>query len=149
MIFYGPRFWISRDCQIRETAAAHDAFNAGVGCLLEQRPCLLNSRAGALNHRGEFKRRSAGVAEYLRGFFGRLLATVHSAVADGQVTHPFLLQTSIEPSLLTAQPQRAPEAVLSIHIPTASLPVVAQAAVDSVVATISAAKRKAIARDAV
>jgi hypothetical protein len=43
--------------------------------------------------------------------------------------HPFLLQTSIEPSADTAHPQRA---VLSIHMPTAVLPSVAEAGVDSV-----------------
>ena len=50
------------------------------------------------------------------------LAMVHVPVADGQVTHPCLLQISIEPSLLTDHAQRAPLAVLSIHLPTAVLP---------------------------
>lgn len=43
--------------------------------------------------------------------------------------HPLLLQTSIEPSSDTAHPQRA---VLSIHRPTAVLPSMAEAGVDSV-----------------
>lgn len=37
----------------------------------------------------------------------------------------------MEPSLLTLQPQRAPLAVLSIHIPTAVLPSIAQAGEDN------------------
>jgi hypothetical protein len=47
------------------------------------------------------------------------LATVYSPSADGQVMHPVLLQISIEPSSDTAHPQRAPLAVLSIHMRTA------------------------------
>ena len=60
-----------------------------------------------------------------RAVLGRgwpLLATVHMPVADGQVKHPVLLQTPIEPSGFTAHEQRAPVAVLSIHLPTAVLP---------------------------
>jgi hypothetical protein len=49
---------------------------------------------------------------------------------------PFLLQMSIEPSSDTAHPQRAPVAVLSIHIPTAVLPLVAEAGVAPTVAKI-------------
>jgi hypothetical protein len=37
----------------------------------------------------------------------------------------------MEPSLLTLQPQRAPLAVLSMHIPTAVLPSIAQAGADN------------------
>lgn len=59
-----------------------------------------------------------------------VLATVHSSVADGHVTHPFLLQISISPLSLTDQAQRAPLAVLSMHMPTAVLPSVAKAGVD-------------------
>src|SRR5690606_21663679 len=50
---------------------------------------------------------------------GLLLATVHWSVADGQVTQPFLLQMSISPLSFTDQAQRAPLAVLSMHMPTA------------------------------
>ena len=56
-----------------------------------------------------------------------LLAAVQVPVADGQVMHPLLLQTSIDPSLLTDHAQRAPLAVLSIHLPTAVLPLMAEA----------------------
>lgn len=69
----------------------------------------------------------------MSGRLGLRLADTHSDVADGQVTQPLLLQTSIEPSLLTAQPQRAPVAVLSMHAPTASRPFTAKLAVDSIV----------------
>jgi hypothetical protein len=46
--------------------------------------------------------------------------------------HPLLLQISIEPSSDTANPQRAPLAVLSMHMRTAVLPFVAEARPDSV-----------------
>jgi hypothetical protein len=45
------------------------------------------------------------------------------------VTHPFLLQISISPLSLTDQAQRAPLAVLSMHMPTAVLPSTAKAGV--------------------
>lgn len=61
---------------------------------------------------------------------GVIEVTVHSLVADGQVIHPFLLQISIDPSLLMLQPQRE-LAALSIHIPTAVLPSVANAGDDN------------------
>ena len=57
-------------------------------------------------------------------------ATVHSCSAPGQVTQPFLLQISISPLSFTDHAHRAPLAVLSMHIPTAVLPLVAKAALD-------------------
>jgi hypothetical protein len=47
---------------------------------------LAGFRGCGLDHRCKFKRRSAGVTEYLSDRFGGLLATVQSAAADGQVT---------------------------------------------------------------
>jgi hypothetical protein len=73
------------------------------------------------------------------------LATVHSPSADGQVMHPVLLQISIEPSSDTAHPQRAPLAVLSIHMRTAVLPFVAEAGVESVTPTTATIVAKVIA----
>lgn len=62
------------------------------------------------------------------GFVGKLRAALHSDSADAHVMQPLLLHTSIEPSFgFTLQPQRAPLAVLSMHAPTASLPVSAWA----------------------
>jgi len=55
---------------------------------------------------------------------GRFLAIVHSSVAEGQYTQPFLLQISISPLSLTDQAQRI---LLSMHIPTAVRPSVAEA----------------------
>jgi len=64
--------------------------------------------------------------------------------------HPLLLQISIEPSSDTAHPQRAPLAVLSIHLPTAVLPSMAEAGVDSVTPiTATIAKVITAARDVV
>jgi hypothetical protein len=85
------------------------------------------------------------------GRFRPFRATVHSPVADGQVTHPLLFQISMEPSLLTDHAQRAPLAVLSMHWPTAVLPSVAKAEVDSVTPIIAmiAAKNMTVARDIV
>ena len=74
-----------------------------------------------------------------------LLATVHVPVADGQVTHPLLLQMSIEPSLLTDHAQRAPLAVLSIHLPTAVLPSMAEAGVDRTANTTTLAAKVMVA----
>src|SRR5687767_6504949 len=54
------------------------------------------------------------------------LATFPALVRYGQVTHPCLLQISIEPSLLTDHEQRAPLAVLSMQRPTAVLPSIAK-----------------------
>jgi hypothetical protein len=54
-------------------------------------------------------------------------ATVHRDVAEGQVTQPFLLQISISPLSFTDHAHRAPVAVLSMHIPTAVRPSVADA----------------------
>jgi hypothetical protein len=79
------------------------------------------------------------------GPLGARAAATHWASADGQVTHPFLLQMSIEPSLLTDHPQRAPLAVLSMHMPTAVLPFVAEAGVESVTAVTPTIARNAIA----
>jgi hypothetical protein len=68
-------------------------------------------------------------------FVGRgrpFAATVHSPVADGQVTQPLLLQMSISPLSLTDHAQRDPLAVLSMHIPTAVLPSIASAGVGEI-----------------
>jgi hypothetical protein len=54
-------------------------------------------------------------------------ATVHCDVAEGQVTQPFLLQMSISPLSFTDHAHREPFAVLSMHIPTAVRPSVAEA----------------------
>lgn len=67
--------------------------------------------------------------------------TVHLLVADGQYTQPLLLQMSISPLSFTDHAHRAPAAVLSMHMPTAVLPSVAKAGVDSMktaTATIAA-----------
>jgi hypothetical protein len=58
--------------------------------------------------------------------------------------HPFLLQISIKPPSDTAHPQRAPLAVLSIHMRTAVLPIVAEAGVESVTPTAATIVAKVI-----
>jgi hypothetical protein len=73
------------------------------------------------------------------GLVGRVLplAAVHSPVADGQYTQPLALQMSISPLSFTDHAQRAPFAVLSMQIPTAFLPSIARAGVDSVAAIMT------------
>src|SRR5262249_443031 len=51
---------------------------------------------------------------------GRWAATTHLPSADGQYTQPFLLQMSISPLSFTDHAHRAPVAVLSMHMLTAS-----------------------------
>jgi hypothetical protein len=63
---------------------------------------------------------------------GRVLATEHWSVADGQKTQPLALQMSISPLSFTDHAQRAPLAVLSMQMPTAVLPSTAKAGVGSV-----------------
>lgn len=63
------------------------------------------------------------------GWGCRFAATTHSLSAESQCTQPLLLQISIPPVLLTAHAQREPSAVLSMHIPTAVLPLMANAGV--------------------
>jgi hypothetical protein len=58
-----------------------------------------------------------------------MVVTTHWAVADGQYTHPLLLQISISPFSFTFHSHRAPPAVLSMHKPTAVVPSVAYAGV--------------------
>ena len=76
----------------------------------------------------------------------RRIVTSHVPFAVGQVTQPFLLQISISPFGLTLQTQRAPLAVLSMHMPTASRPVVAKA-LDAATMNASAATVRKVASE--